>query len=194
MLTCKISSPHTTCIPMSDFTFSLVTSIFTVGGLAGSLFANLVMDKWGRRGSHQICVILIASGTTFMGLSHSVSSFLLGRLVTIPQHHPYHSSKNCPSFLMGMASGLGLCAGPIYLAEIAPSCIRGTVGRSYYYTGCYLGLIEGIRGSYSARNSPWYHVHTSSRSHAGYSVHLALRVLHFVYNFCPSIPFQLHDS
>ena len=33
VLTCKIPPPHTTCIPMSDVTFSLVTSIFTVGGL-----------------------------------------------------------------------------------------------------------------------------------------------------------------
>ena len=64
---------------MSDFTFSLVTSIFTVGGLAGSLFANLIMDKWGRRGAHRICAILIAFGTVSMGLSNSVSLLLVGR-------------------------------------------------------------------------------------------------------------------
>ena len=64
---------------MSDITFSLVTSIFTVGGLGGSLFANLVMDKWGRRGTHRISAILMAFGTAFMGLSTSVSMFLIGR-------------------------------------------------------------------------------------------------------------------
>jgi MFS family permease len=64
---------------MTDSTFSLVTSIFTVGGLAGSLFANLIMDKWGRRGAHRICAILMASGTVFMGLSNSVSLLLIGR-------------------------------------------------------------------------------------------------------------------
>jgi len=108
VLTCKVSS--TSCIPMTDSTFSLVTSIFTVGGLAGSLFANLIMDKWGRRGAHRICAILMASGTAFMGLSTSVSPLLIGR------------------FLIGVASGLGICVGPIYLAEIAPSNISGTVG------------------------------------------------------------------
>ena len=64
---------------MTDSTFSLVTSIFTVGGLAGSLFANLIMDKWGRRGAHRISAILMASGAAFMGLSNSVSPLLIGR-------------------------------------------------------------------------------------------------------------------
>ena len=63
---------------MSDSTFSLVTSIFTVGGLAGSLFANPIME-WGRRGAHRISTILIAFSTAFMGLSDSVSMILVGR-------------------------------------------------------------------------------------------------------------------
>ena len=79
VLTCKIPPPHTSCIPMSDVTFSLVSSIFTVGGLAGSLFANLIMDKWGRRGAHRICAFLIAFGSAFMGLSNSVFFLLVGR-------------------------------------------------------------------------------------------------------------------
>ena len=64
---------------MTDSTFSLVTSIFTIGGLAGSLFANLIMDKWGRRGAHCISAILMGSGAAFMGLSNSVSPLLIGR-------------------------------------------------------------------------------------------------------------------
>ena len=37
-------------------TFSLVTSKqnFIVGGLSGSLFTNLITDKWGRRGAKRI--------------------------------------------------------------------------------------------------------------------------------------------
>ena len=64
---------------MSDFTFSLVTSIFTAGGLTGSLFSNLIMDKRGRRGAHRICAVLIALGTAIMGLSNSISLLLVGR-------------------------------------------------------------------------------------------------------------------
>ena len=76
---------------MTDNTFSLVTSIFTVGGLAGSMFANLVMDKWGRRGAHRISAILMASGTAFMGLSNTVFPLIIGRYVTIPERHPENS-------------------------------------------------------------------------------------------------------
>ncbi|KDR81371.1 hypothetical protein GALMADRAFT_239236 [Galerina marginata CBS 339.88] len=118
VLTCKSTAPKTLCsrdgladcIPMSDFTFSLVTAIFTIGGLAGSLVANLVMDRWGRRGTNRISTIFIGVGTILMGLSNSVSLLLAGR------------------FLIGVASGLGLCVGPIYLAEIAPSKISGSLG------------------------------------------------------------------
>ena len=34
--------------------------------------------------------------------------------------------------MIGIGSGLGLCVGPIYLAEIAPSSISGTVGPSLF--------------------------------------------------------------
>lgn len=88
VLTCKVTTVPKSllpgdglspCVPMSDFTFSLVTSIFTVGGLAGSLVANLVMDRWGRRGTNRICTVFIAIGTVLMGLSNSVFLLLLGR-------------------------------------------------------------------------------------------------------------------
>lgn len=96
---------------MSDLTFSFLTVIFSIGGLAGSLVAGPIMDRSGRKGTNQICTTLIGVGTIFMGLSNSVSLLLFGR------------------FFIGVASGLGLCVGPIYLAEIAPSKISGSVGK-----------------------------------------------------------------
>ncbi|KAF9557679.1 general substrate transporter [Agrocybe pediades] len=115
VLTCKGAPLHSIgplapCIPMSDFSFSLLTAIFTVGGLAGSLVANQVMDRWGRRGTNRICTLFVAFGTVLMGLSGSLFFLLLGR------------------FSIGVASGLGLCVGPIYLAEIAPTKISGSIG------------------------------------------------------------------
>ncbi|KAF8876044.1 general substrate transporter [Gymnopilus junonius] len=120
VLTCKATTPQddhsrptdrlVPCLPMSDFTFSFLTVIFSIGGLAGSLVAGPIIDRWGRKGTNRICTILIAVGAIFMGLGNSVTLLLFGR------------------FLIGVASGLGLCVGPIYLAEIAPSEISGSVG------------------------------------------------------------------
>lgn len=126
VLTCKKTANDAlnglpTCIAMSDFTFSLVTSIFTAGGLMGSLVANLVMDSWGRKGATRTSAILISSGALTMGVSTSVGLLGFGR------------------FLVGIGSGIGLCVGPIFLAEIAPSTISGNVG-----VLTQLGIVLGI--------------------------------------------------
>jgi sugar porter (SP) family MFS transporter len=98
------------CIPMSDVTFSVVTSIYTVGGLVGSIGANVAMDRWGRRGASRLSAVMTAIGSLFMAASSSIIALLVGRT------------------LVGVGAGLGICVGPIYLAEIAPFKIRGSVG------------------------------------------------------------------
>ncbi|CAK5279489.1 unnamed protein product [Mycena citricolor] len=130
VLTCKEvgsdTRPHyglPTCIPMSDFSFSVVTAIFTVGGLVGSMSANIFMDRegWGRKGAARFSALLVAVGSGIMSISASVSFLLIGR------------------FLVGIGSGIGICLGPIYLAEIAPSGISGSVG-----VLTQLGIVLGI--------------------------------------------------
>lgn len=117
ILTCRsIRNPSATyynlpvCIPMSDATFSVVTSIFTVGGLCGSVSANVAMDKWGRKGAIRLSAVATALGAGFMGIAGSVGALLLGR------------------WLVGVGAGLGICVGPVFISEIAPSRIRGSVG------------------------------------------------------------------
>ncbi|KAF8184964.1 general substrate transporter [Mycena galopus ATCC 62051] len=130
VVTCKdVTTPDSqrysyslpTCLPMSDFTFSVVTAVFTVGGLAGSLVANLIMDRWGRRGAARLSALLVAIGAGLMTVAASVSILGLGRL------------------LVGVGSGIGLCVGPIYLSEIAPTKISGNVG-----VLTQLGIVLGI--------------------------------------------------
>lgn len=64
---------------MSDSTFSVVTSIFTVGGLVGSVSANVMMDRWGRRGATKLSAVMTAVGALLMAVSSSVFSLLVGR-------------------------------------------------------------------------------------------------------------------
>ncbi|KAH9981458.1 hypothetical protein BGW80DRAFT_1270347 [Lactifluus volemus] len=114
-LTCRTVpafTPRTlpTCIPMSDATFSLVTSVFTVGGFLGSTTAGIAMDRYGRKAALQISGLFTAIGAGLMGVAPSTFLLLVGR------------------FLTGCGAGIGLCTGPIFLAEVAPSNIRGSVG------------------------------------------------------------------
>ncbi|EIM82522.1 general substrate transporter [Stereum hirsutum FP-91666 SS1] len=117
VLTCKDHDPLTpysynlpTCILMSDATFSLLTSVFTVGGLLGSLSANSVMDRYGRKGAVQASSMFVAAGAALMTAASNVPVLCFGRMLT------------------GVGAGIGLCVGPIFLSEIAPTRIKGSVG------------------------------------------------------------------
>ncbi|GJE86819.1 MFS general substrate transporter [Phanerochaete sordida] len=99
-----------TCIPMSDATFSVVTAVYTVGGLLGSLVANVVMDRAGRKGAVQASSALFVLGAAIMSSAASLWPLIIGRV------------------LVGVGAGFGLCVGPIFLSEIAPSKIQGAVG------------------------------------------------------------------
>lgn len=68
-----------TCIPMSDATFSVVTSVYTVGGLLGSLVANVVMDRWGRKGAVRASSSMFVLGSGIMTISGSLYPLILGR-------------------------------------------------------------------------------------------------------------------
>lgn len=68
-----------TCIPMSNFVFSFVTAVFTIGGLLGSLVANVLMDRYGRKGASKVAALLLAVGAGLMGASSSVTMLSFGR-------------------------------------------------------------------------------------------------------------------
>ncbi|KAF7322678.1 25S rRNA adenine-N(1) methyltransferase [Mycena chlorophos] len=105
----------------SDFAFSIVTAVFTVGGLLGSMVANLVMDRWGRKGAGRASAVLNLVGAALMGVSSSIGVLGFGRLLT------------------GIGAGIAICTSPLYLAEIAPSKISGNVG-----VLTQLGIVLGI--------------------------------------------------
>lgn len=89
VLTCERTEEHIPldnsffppCIQMSNFVFSFVTAVFTVGGLLGSLVANIVMDRLGRKGASQVTALFHVVGTAIMGASGSVTSLSFGRSV-----------------------------------------------------------------------------------------------------------------
>lgn len=82
-LTCKQPSLVETrlppCFQLNDFTFSVVTSVFNLGGLLGSSQANVFMESYGRKGTARISIFLTVLGSAIMGLSGSVASLGVGR-------------------------------------------------------------------------------------------------------------------
>ncbi len=64
---------------MSDATFSVVTSVYTVGGFLGSFFANVVMDRWGRKGAVRASSLMVILGSGVMGISASLGPLIIGR-------------------------------------------------------------------------------------------------------------------
>ncbi|KZV67967.1 general substrate transporter [Peniophora sp. CONT] len=128
VLTCRVVDTEgyayglPTCIPMSDAGFSVVTSVYTLGGLLGSLGANRLQDKLGRKGALRISGFFLAVGSGFMTIAAQYFVLVLGRLLT------------------GIGAGIGLCVGPIFLSEIAPPKIRGSVGVLTQF-GIVIGLM-----------------------------------------------------
>ncbi|KAJ4430980.1 hypothetical protein ANN_19573 [Periplaneta americana] len=104
--------------------WSIIVSIFLVGGVTGSLSGGWVADRFGRKGAVVINNILgILGAILFVSSRHagSVEMLLLARLV------------------VGLSSGLVTSTIPMYLTEIAPLSIRGAMG-----VLCPLGLTVGV--------------------------------------------------
>ena len=85
-----------------------VASVF-IGSIFGGIFGGKLSDLFGRKG------ILILSGFCFLlsalltGLSGTILQFNLGR------------------FIGGLGIGISICVVGVYLAEIAPSRMRGRI-------------------------------------------------------------------
>lgn len=122
---------------MNSFQFSIVTAIFTVGGCVGSITGNRIAEVRGRKSAIRISTILTLLGALLMAVSLSVLHLVIGRL------------------LVGLGSGLGLCVVPIYLSEISPASIKGSVG-VLNQLGIVLGiLVTQFAGLYLAIPSLW---------------------------------------
>lgn len=92
--------------------WSAVISIFLIGGCAGSIIGAWVVDRFGRKVSLLYCGVLFAIGAVLFYICRALASveiLVIGRLV------------------VGLASGLTTSILPMYLAEVAPLELRGTL-------------------------------------------------------------------
>jgi MFS transporter, SP family, solute carrier family 2 (facilitated glucose transporter), member 1 len=70
------------CIPMNEGKYGFVTSIYSIGGLFGSLYAPRLADGEGRRGAALINCSGFVLGPIIMALSMNVWVLALGRVIS----------------------------------------------------------------------------------------------------------------
>uniref|UniRef100_A0A3B4Z5B0 Solute carrier family 2 member 9 n=1 Tax=Stegastes partitus TaxID=144197 RepID=A0A3B4Z5B0_9TELE len=114
--------------------WSITVSIFSIGGLVGALSASSILKAFGRKGTlllNNIFAIIAALMLSLGEKSRSFEMLIIGRLI------------------MGVDSGIALSALPMYLGEISPRHIRGSIGQFNsiliclgVFTGQVLGLPE----------------------------------------------------
>uniref|UniRef100_A0A8C9ELA4 Major facilitator superfamily (MFS) profile domain-containing protein n=1 Tax=Pavo cristatus TaxID=9049 RepID=A0A8C9ELA4_PAVCR len=115
------------------FLWSVIASIFSLGGLCGALIGGSMAIQLGRKGALLMNNVLAILAAILMGISFPTGLFellIVGR------------------FLIGINSGVGLCVQPLYLGEVAPKHLRGgmAMGSSIFLTGGILtGQVVGLR-------------------------------------------------
>ena len=92
---------------LSDLELELVIGSLNFVSAFGALLGGPAADRFGRRPSVTICVILYLVGTLLMALSPTWTTLLAGRIVT------------------GVGVGVAFVTVPVYVAELAPARLRG---------------------------------------------------------------------
>ncbi|KAF9166260.1 hypothetical protein BGX21_006585 [Mortierella sp. AD011] len=99
------------CIPMTNAEWSVLVATLTLGGLVGALFVGAKLaDRWGRRNAMMINNASLSIGSIVMGFASSYTAMLVGR------------------FFVGVGCGVVTVIVPMYLAEISPPELRGSLG------------------------------------------------------------------
>ncbi|XP_038190403.1 solute carrier family 2, facilitated glucose transporter member 7 isoform X1 [Arvicola amphibius] len=93
--------------------WSCTVSMFPLGGLLGSLIVGPMVNKWGRKGTLLINNVFAITPAILMGVSKVARAFELIILSRV---------------LVGICAGVSYSALPMYLGELAPKNLRGTLG------------------------------------------------------------------
>ncbi|XP_059749632.1 solute carrier family 2, facilitated glucose transporter member 11 isoform X2 [Balaenoptera ricei] len=113
--------------------WSLIVSLYPVGGLLGALLAGPMAITLGRKKSLLVNNIFVVAAATLFGFSRRAGSFemiMLGRL------------------LVGVSAGVSMNVQPMYLGESAPKELRGAVAMTsaiFTALGIVMGQVVGLR-------------------------------------------------
>lgn len=110
---------------LDEYMLGWSVSSILIGCAAGAMFAGKVADRFGRRWALIVCAVLFAISGIGAGLSHSLVTFILFRLIG------------------GLGVGAAAMVSPMYISEIAPAKWRGRL------VACYqMAIVVGILVAY----------------------------------------------
>lgn len=98
------------CIQLTTLQIGMVTSIFGIGGLIGSLYIGSISDKYGRKRASLVHCALYIIGSTMNGIANQYWTIVIGR------------------FIAGLGAGAALVITSIFINEIAPANYKGALG------------------------------------------------------------------
>ncbi|KAI9834322.1 MAG: hypothetical protein M1826_004248 [Phylliscum demangeonii] len=125
------------CIPMSRAQFGFVASIFTCGGLVGSLVAGPASTRYGRLPAMRLATIFFVAGPVFEASARTLAALSLGRL------------------LSGVGAGAATVVVPVYIAETAPPDGKGFFGAATQVTINLGILLAQTLGYFLSRGQLW---------------------------------------
>lgn len=111
--------------------WAVAVSIFCFGGMIGGLLTGVVAEKFGRKGGLLVANVLVLVSAGLQGVS---KMYGLYELIIIGR------------FLIGINCGLNAGLAPMYLAEISPMNLRGSVGTVYQLVVTISILVSQILG------------------------------------------------
>jgi sugar porter (SP) family MFS transporter len=120
--------------------FEFFMGSLSLSAIAGCGAASFLSDLFGRRASFVVSNVAILSGLTIVCTGRIYEVLLLGRA------------------FVGLGVGIGLCVGPLYLAEISPPMYRGwfvSWSEVSINIGTVLAFWVGWLGSSMAPHRAW---------------------------------------
>lgn len=93
--------------PTSSSEKELITSLCSGGAFIGAIIAGLTADQYGRKVAIYVGCALFTIGAVVQGASYSIGQMAAGRLI------------------VGFGVGSAAMVVPLYIAEIAPTKVRG---------------------------------------------------------------------